>query len=125
MFDLITFFSIYSITGYSNVVLVEITINESYDRIDLMEFTQSIIGVDKLNWQVPYGEKYLNLEGTEIIGDDLELPFHKLKPTRIAFFFHELNMSQKFETPFGELQLPKLEPLPERLKGLINYESVN
>ena len=40
------------------------------NEIYLSEFTQEIENESRLNWQAPFAEKYLDLEGEIITGDD-------------------------------------------------------
>jgi hypothetical protein len=83
---------VYTVEGQTNVHLIELDIKAKHTDIDIGEFTQRQRGVDQLDWQAPWDEKYLNRAGTEITGDWLEVPKDKTENTRIVFFsaFHRL-----------------------------------
>lgn len=115
---------IYKIEGVDSVNLIEIIIKEEINEFDPSELTQEIRGQDKLDWQTAYNEKYLNTNGTKIIGDDIERP-KNLVSFRVVFFFHFLDVSKPLISQYGLMDLIEIEELPERLKKLIEYESID
>jgi hypothetical protein len=113
---------VYTVEGQTNVHLIELDIKAKHTDIDIGEFTQRQRGVDQLDWQAPWDEKYLNREGTEITGDWLEVPKDKTENTRIVFFLHFIDFDKPLTTPFGEIDLKIPEPMPNRLSSIIEYE---
>jgi hypothetical protein len=76
----------------------------------------------RLNWQVPFGEKYLDQDGMTIIGDDMELPDLLTDTTRLTFFFYFLDTTKPLMTPFGQIDLMQKREPPKRIKDLIAFE---
>ena len=116
---------VYMVEGQTNVHLIELDIKAKHIDIEICEFTQRQNGVDRLDWQTPWDEKYLNAEGTEITGDWLEVPKDTTETTRLAFFLHFIDFDNPLTTPFGEIDLKQPEPMPNRLSSIIEYEQPN
>ena len=98
--------------------LIEIIIHNSSDVIDMSLFTQEIPSIEGSSRQVPYDDMFLNVDGTEIIGDVMLDGYEKQYWTgdiRIAFFFHYLDFLKPLKTPFGYLKLPGVTKKPNRL----------
>ena len=119
MIDLI---GVYSVDGQKDVHLIELSVRAKYSDINIGEFTQKQDGVDRLSWQTPWDEKYLNDEGTIIIGDWINTPKDFTDITRIAFFLHFLDIGKPLATPFGDIKLKRPEAMPNRLTLIIKYE---
>ncbi len=121
----INLIGVYSVGGQTDVHLIEIEIKAKHTDIDISEFTQSQDGVDRLDWQTPWDEKYLNDQGTEIIGDWLDLPKVLTDTTRLIFFFHLIDFNKPLLTPFGAIDLKRPASMPYRLTTLSKYEQPN
>jgi len=115
---------VYSVLDNTDVKLIEIIIEEQIDDFDPSSLTQQGKSKDKLDWQTAYNEKYLNLEGIEIIGDDFNLPIGLTK-FRLVFFFHFLDLNKPLISQYGLIKLVEESELPERLKNIIKYEQVD
>ncbi|MCL6266618.1 hypothetical protein [Flagellimonas myxillae] len=115
---------IYSIPNHNDVNLVELIIEENVDDFDLGEITQEQKGQDKLNWQTAYDEKYLDENGSAIIGDDFEKPTG-LKRFRVAFFFHFLDLKKPLICQYGLIKLVEITEFPDRLKKVIKYTPID
>ena len=113
---------IYGVEDFEDVFLIELTINESPADVNVEEITQEITGVDRLDWQSPWDEKYLDEKGEGIIGDLSNRP-PASELTRIIFFFHNLDFDKPLQTQYGQLKLTQPLEMPLRLKTLIKYES--
>jgi hypothetical protein len=113
---------VYKVQGLEDVFLVELTFNESPGNVNVNEITQEISGTDRLDWQSPWDEKYLDEKGEKIIGDFLEQPSES-DLTRIIFFFHNLDFDKPLQTPYGQLKLTQPIDMPRRLNALVKYES--
>lgn len=111
---------VYKIENEENVHLIELKMNSKASELILSEFTQEDKNLDKMDWQVPYEEVYLDNSGTRIIGDYFNIP--EDEQTRLAFFFHFLDFQKPLITPFGNVILNQPNKLPERLKSIIKYE---
>jgi len=114
---------LYHVTENTDVTLVELIINKKANEFGIGEFTQEIEGQPRSNWQAPFGEKYLDVDGNTIIGDDhMNLPKSPADTTRLAFFIYFLDTTKPLETPFGKLQLEQKSEQPKRIKDLIVFE---
>jgi len=118
----INLIGVYKVIGQPNVHLVELYINAKHTDFDVGDFTQQQEGVDRLNWQAPWDEKYLNNEGTEIISSSFNLPKELTDTTRLVFFLHFVNFDKPLMTSFGCVDLMQPEPMPTRLSSIIKYE---
>lgn len=119
---MISLIGVYSVNGEPNVALLELVVHAKHTEFDIGEITQAQNGIDPLEWQSPWDEKYLNPQGTAIIGDELEAPKEVSETTRIAFFMHFLDVKQPLLTPFGEVMLAGLASMPARLSSIMKYE---
>ena len=113
---------VYEIEENPDVSLIEVIVGNSYDSFDISEFTQETEGLERNYWQAPFGDIYLDVTGTKIVGDYFKMPVDKGEVTRLTFFIYFLNQNKPLNTPFGKLSLPVKTLMPERLKQLIRYE---
>lgn len=115
---------VYTVAGFEDVHLMEFIIPKAPEDIEIGDFTQSLAGIDRLDWQAPYDESYLNEEGSQVIGQFGEIPKNQAS-TRLVFFFHYLDFEAVFSTPFGEVKLMEPVKMPDRLIDLIEYEGLD
>jgi hypothetical protein len=113
---------LYSIDAHPDVHLLEMNFDHPPRSVDVGKITQEVSGQSQDNWQVPWDEKYLDETGEKIIGEWFEIPAAGDK-TRMIFFFHHIDFSKPLLTPNGSLTITKPTLLPDRLRGLIKYES--
>ncbi|WP_190810383.1 hypothetical protein [Flagellimonas sp. S3867] len=114
-----------SIPNHDEVNLVELVIEENVDDFDPGEITQEQKGHDKLDWQTAYNEKYLDENGSSIIGDDFDKPTG-LNKFRVVFFFHYLDFNKPLICQYGLVEMNnQVTELSDRLKGIIKYESID
>ena len=115
---------VYTFDNNQDVHLIEITFDNSPNKIDVGKITQEIKGQPQSNWQSPWDEKYLDDKGEKIIGDYFDIPNDGNK-TRLIFFFHDIDFSRPLLTQEGQLTLTRPTSLPDRLKDKIIYERPN
>ncbi len=113
---------IYEVSGQQNVHLIELGIKLNHEQVDIGQFTQVEDGIDRIDWQTPWDEKFLNEEGTEVTGDWLDSPKDTSDFTRLAFFFHFIDFEKPLITQDGEMELRAPEKIPERISSIIEYE---
>jgi hypothetical protein len=84
---------VYPFPESPGVDLIEVEIDRPPSSVDVGGFTQEESNVDRANWQVPYDERYLSLDGTRDIGQRWAMGW-KPRPgidepstTRVIFFF--------------------------------------
>ena len=108
-----------------DVTLIEITIDESPDKLQLDEFYLLEKGVSRKDSQAPYLEQFLDLEGkiriSDIYGNVESVNESK---SRVAFFMFYVNIKSVIKTPYGELMIEKIDSLPNRLKHIVEFEEV-
>jgi len=104
-----------------DVVLIELAIQDERKNIDFGQITQVIEGKDKMEWQVPWDEKFLDSTGENIIGEPLSPNENGI--VRTVFFFHYINVSQPLLTQYGAISIANPTSMPERLKNIIRYQS--
>ena len=122
MIDEIDLIGVYEVDGQKDVHLIELGIKTNHENIDLGQFTQTQDGIDRMEWQSPWDEKFLSKDGTKIIGDWMDSPTDTSDFTRLAFFLHFIAFDNPLVTPFGEMVLSNPEKMPTRISSLIEYE---
>ena len=115
---------VYTIPNHDDVKLIELVVGENLNDFDPIQIAQEQKGMDKMDWQTAYDEKYLNSEGNEIIGDDFEKP-NGLTRFRLVFFFHYLDFNKPLISQYGLIKLKHATELPERLSKIIDYEPID
>ena len=95
------------------IVMIEMAVDQPNRRFNLTQIGQS--GSD----QAAYDERYLSEDG-ESVASDWEQP--DSDTLRIAFYFHYFDPSKPLRTTYGEVSIPEITPMPERLWRLHPYE---
>jgi len=121
--NLVNLIGLYSVDENPEITLVELLVNKKASEIDICQFTQPTENQPKMNWQIPFLEKYLNQEGTEIIGDENSLPEDFNETTRLTFFIYFLDVNKLLLTPFGSISLSKKTNQPRRISEIIKFEN--
>lgn len=103
------------------ILLLDVIIDEKFQNIDLMDFCVPNENEPKGNWQVPYMEQYFELDSDRKLCDTYDEPDPELSPVRILFFIYESSGSI-LKTPFGDVDLLKVEELPESIEAEIEFE---
>ncbi len=111
---------VYHIREHKGVALVELIVDAPPQEIDVEVFGQG--DPEEGTWEPADDVRYLNAEGTLMMGDAFHPPAGKERlSTRLAFFMHDLDLERPLQTPFGRVPLPKRRPLPTRLRRTIQY----
>jgi hypothetical protein len=113
---------LYPVEQDDSCYLIEVVLRDATGPPDFCDFTQPLEGVDRAEWQVPYDEKLLDAAGETVIADLFSTqPSYWPAIARVAFYFHDLRLSEPMQSPFGDLVLPAPSERPSRLSAL-NYE---
>ena len=97
--------------------LIEVSIANCSDELDVGGFTQCSPGQPKSYWQVAWDERYLNPTGEEEVADFMSVrPEMLMGSVRLAFFLHYVSFERPLITPYGEVELPEPTPMPGRLE---------
>jgi hypothetical protein len=100
----------------SSIVLIEVLAKNLDERFDVGDFAQPHED------QVAYDEAYLSLDGTQVLSrgdpppDDTQ---------RIVFFLHFCDPERPLKSSYGDMTCPLVQPMPERLAGLVPYQPVS
>ena len=101
-------------------IVVEALVRHPDASFDVGAFTQPDPQQPESRWQVAWNEKFLAPDGQTLLeqvswgaGQDAEF--------RVVFVMHFWKAGLPLSSSYGELSLPKVEPLPERLWRLAPY----
>jgi hypothetical protein len=109
---------IYQVNTVDACHIIELEASQWDTELNLMEITQEVEGSPRLDWQVPYDERFLSANGDPLQDTDEIDVQPQTDCFRLAFFFHCLDLNKPLLTPAGPLDLPKASPLPERLASM-------
>jgi hypothetical protein len=99
----------------SSVVLLEVLVENADERFDVGDFSQR--GSD----QVAYDEAYLALDGTSVVS---RFKAPESDSFRVVFFLHFFDPTESLVSSYGEVPVPAIQEMPERLRSLVSYEPV-
>ena len=103
--------------------LVEMTVAVPPAELALDDFCMPDPTLAEDAWQVPYQEQYLNADGTERICELFEVPESDVPFCRVAFFIYKTALENPMlSTPYGTFPLTATEPLPERLRAIVEFD---
>lgn len=105
----------------SSTVLVELLLVDRSDKFFLGDFTQPQDSYHRDSSQAPWAEAYLSVDGEHRLQMVWPDPPTE-KNFRVAFFIHFWNPDVPLLSSYGELQCPRVEPMPERLRRLVPYQ---
>jgi len=112
---------VYKIENIENIHIVELEAQAEINDLEVSQITQVVSGEERLNWQSPYDEKFVN-STNELIGDWKDIP-SSIKPgEKIIFFFHELDLEKPIKTQYGNLDISGTTETPEWITKLMKYE---
>jgi hypothetical protein len=99
----------------ANLVLIEALVLHQDGRFDAGDFNQK--GSDL----VAYDEVYLDPAGETV---EVETPFEPPEGDRlrIAFFLHGFAEGVPLETSYGDVELPAVTDIPDRLRKIVAYD---
>lgn len=104
-----------------DLYLVDLTLNLDSDKIDWLEINVPEDGVSPMNWQVPYLEQYLTLDGKAKLCELYDEPFPAVSPCRVVFFIYKCG-GKTLHTPYGNFTLTDTEDTPKYMKQIVAFE---
>jgi len=116
---------VYQVKGTSDVHLFELQINTPPKNVDVSSFAQKDDKLPKDSWQTAYDERFLNEDGTEVIGSFLEQNSLIGEKTHIVFFLYFVDFNKPLLSQYGEILLPEPSSMPDRLSRIIEFEPVD
>lgn len=105
----------------SDLYLVDMTLNVSSDKIDWSEINVPEKGISPMDWQAPYLEQYLALDGNVKICELDDEPSPSVKPCRVVFFIYKCG-GRTLHTPYGDFPLTDTEDTPKHLQKIVEFD---
>ena len=108
---------------FKGLVLIEAVVERADDRFKMTELGQPyVLGDYPDNFQCAYDEALLSSDGKTVI----ERSMNCVKgegPLRFAFYLHYYDADRPLRWSYGQVQCPRPEPVPRRLKYLVPYRA--
>jgi len=105
-----------------DAAVLEVLVNNPDTKFDVGGFVQPDPARAERFWQVAWNEKFLTPDGEELLELDRKRKLPDAKQYRVVFVIHFWKPSLPLRSSYGELVLPSIQPLPERLWHLAPYE---
>ena len=105
----------------SDLYLVDMTLNLGSDEIDWLKINVPEDDISPMNWQAPYLEQYLTLDGNAKLCELYDEPSPSVNPCRVVFFIYKCG-GRILHTPYGDYPLTDTEDTPNHLKQIIEFE---
>jgi hypothetical protein len=102
--------------------VVEVLVTNPDTHFDVGKFVQPDPARSENFWQVAWNEKFLTSDGETLIKLDRTQKLPNASQYRVVFVIHFWLPTQPLRSSYGELALPAMQPLPERLWRLAPYE---
>ena len=112
---------VYEVEGISDVHLFELHINVPPKEINVSLFFQEDDVLPRNSWQTAYDERFLNEDGTKVIGSFFEQDNLDFQETRVVFFLYFTDFTKSLLTQFGVIKLSEPSPMPDRLAEIIEF----
>ena len=112
---------IYHMNNMSDVFLIELKLEIPANEVNVSLFTQQD-AISKEDWQVAYDERFLNEDGTKVIGTFSDHSKLDGAETRIVFFMYFVDVNKSLTSQYGEVILSTPTSMPERLVKIIDFE---
>jgi hypothetical protein len=109
----------------ASAVLVEALVENPDEKFSMEAFDQPDPDLPNINWQVAWCEKFLTPDGHSLLG---EYQFYEVPSEprfRVAFYIHNWKHENGLNGPYGALELPPVQPMPQRLWQLAPYEQTD
>jgi len=104
-----------------DVAMFEVLVTSPDATFDVGQFIQADSTRPENTWQVAWNEKFLTPDGESVIGEYPCKP-PDLPQFRVVFSIHFWKPDLPLRSSYGELALPPMQPLPERLWRLTPYK---
>ena len=105
-----------------DAAMIEVLVNNPDTNFDIGRFIQPNPAQAENFWQVAWDEKFLTPDGEKLIELDRKSKLPDTKQYRVVFTIHFWKPDQPLRSSYGELALPSIQPLPERLWRLTPYK---
>jgi hypothetical protein len=106
----------------TDAAVFEVLVTNSDATFDIGEFVQPDPSQSKDFWQVAWNEKFLTPDGEEVLLVPRGRKLPEVEQFRVVFVIHFWKANLPLRSSYGELPLPVMQPLPDRLWRLTPYE---
>ena len=100
----------------SSIAMIEVIVENRNERFDIGDFVQP--GSD----QAAYDEAFLSPDGTSVLS---RLGPPDVEPLRLAFFMHYFDPEKPLATSYGQLPVPSMQEMTDRLQSLVPYQPID
>lgn len=109
----------------TDAAVFEVLVSNPDATFDIGQFVQPDPLQPESRWQVAWNEKFLTVDGEKLleVGRGKTLP--NAQQFRVVFVIHSWKLNLPLQSSYGQLSLPPIQPLPERLWRLAPYELPN
>jgi hypothetical protein len=105
-----------------DAVMIEAVVSHADASFDVGAFAQPDPALPESNWQVAWNERFLTADGDALLNErPWEQPPNDER-LRLVFVIHFWKPDLPLQSSYGQLALPPIQPLPERLWRLAPYE---
>ena len=105
-----------------SVVLVELVVRNPDQRFRIEDFTQTNETIPPSEWQAPWEEAYLSVDGLSHLGKSRRSKPVNVETVRVAFYMHFWSSDTPLSTSYGSVACPSPQSMPQRLLHLAPYE---
>jgi hypothetical protein len=110
---------------FGNAVLVEVVVTNPSIDFNVGDFVQPNPTLARDLWQTAWDERYLTADGTALLTEEPSERCEQSQSLRMVFYIHYWQEKQPLDSSYGNLALPLVEPVPDRLWILAPYSLVD
>ena len=108
---------------FEKLVLIEAAISSADERFKMRDLGQTVdIPGFRRQFQCAYDEALLSTDGNTLIERRMKCVYGTGE-LRFAFYLHFYDPQRPLETPYGQVECPVTQPMPDRLAILLPYRA--
>jgi hypothetical protein len=108
---------------FEKLVLIEATVSNIDARFKMRDLGQTVdIPGFPRQFQCAYDEALLSSDGNTLIDRRMKCVYGTGE-LRFAFYLHFYDPQRPLDTPYGQVECPPTQPIPDRLGGLVPYRA--
>ncbi|MBR1250477.1 hypothetical protein JQ609_26600 [Bradyrhizobium sp. AUGA SZCCT0169] len=105
-----------------DATVIEVLVSNPSATSDIGGFVQPDPSQPESTWQVAWNEKFLTADGEHLLEVRRGKKLPDVPQFRVVFVIHSWKQNLPLRSSDGELSLPPIQPLPERLWRLAPYQ---
>ena len=108
---------------FEKLVLIEAVVSDVNESFDLHALGQTVtVSGFPAHFQCAYDEALLSADGNLLIEREPNCVYGT-GSLRFVFYLHFYDPTRPLHWPYGEVECPHVQPMPERLKALVPYRA--